>query len=95
MATPTKLSDYIGNGIMPIFTKYIGDFAEISEGNPYCLCVETHDFWSKLEQLSMDQIYEEDLYNSFSKIFGDYYSSEYHEEHLIQRLSILQEQFGV
>ncbi|MCI8674310.1 MAG: glycosyltransferase family 4 protein [Lachnospiraceae bacterium] len=95
VATPTKLSDYIGNGIMPIFTKYIGDFAEISEGNPYCLCVETHDFWSKLEQLSMDQIYEEDLYNSFSKIFGDYYSSEYHEEHLIQRLSILQEQFGV
>ncbi len=95
VATPTKLSDYIGNGIIPIYTKYIGDFAEISKENPYCLCVEAPDFWSKLKQLSMGPVYGEDLYNSFSKTFGDYYSSEYHEEHLIQKLSILQEQFGV
>lgn len=74
VATPTKLSTYVSNGIMPIYSEAVGSFTEIAKGNPYCLCENDKGFWNKLETLCEKDIKGEEVYKSYEATFGKYYS---------------------
>lgn len=83
VATPTKLSNYVANGVIPIYSKYLEDFDKIARNSKYCISVDD-------EKINIDEIVEfcgrdmrgEDVYEDFKKCFGIYYSKEHHLEKL-------------
>lgn len=84
VATPTKFSDYIGNGIIPIYSKNTVDFYERAKDNPYCICMDDDSWKNKLDCLHEQEIDIPDLKFHFMKTFGNYYSSEYHVNELMK-----------
>lgn len=86
ISTPTKFSDYIGHGIIPVYTKNTKDFYSKADGNPFCLCENDPDFWNRLDQLLQTEISMDELYESYSFTFGNYYSKEYHVKRMKEML---------
>lgn len=94
VATPTKLSSYISQGIMPIYTSNIKDFYSISADSPFCFC---YDFDHKEEsiinicEICKTSINARDVRNDYINRFGKYYSKAHHCEELtkvIQNIGI-------
>lgn len=78
VATPTKYSDYISNGIIPIYTKNTEDFYQKSKGCKYCLCIDDKDFWDRLDNIMCDKVEKKDIVEIFRSNFSDYYSASFH-----------------
>ena len=81
VSTPTKLSSYISNGVFPIYTNAIGDFSVLANQNPYCVCVDLdnkYDSAEKIVSLCNKEIGANDVFDSFTNSFGEYYSRDYH-----------------
>ena len=89
VATPTKLSNYIANGVMPIYSEYVEDFHSMAKDCPYCICANPGDFEKpvrRLVELCAASASPEDVYGVFTDTFGDYYSRSYHIERLSELL---------
>ncbi|WP_155828723.1 hypothetical protein [Butyrivibrio sp. XPD2006] len=78
VATPTKLSSYVCNGVIPIYSSAIVDFYRQSKESRYCLCYDDALFWDKLDGLIKEDISPESIFIEYSKVFGNYYSSDYY-----------------
>lgn len=78
VATPTKLSSYVGNGVVPIFTHAIRDFSNVAKDSKYCLCIDDNGFYDQLDCLIRNEIDWNDIYQDFASHFGEYYSSEHY-----------------
>ena len=89
VATPTKFSSYIGNGVIPVYSEYVEDFHSIAKDCEYCVCANPWDLGEpveKLVELCEIDCDPEAVYREFDKAFGKYYSREYHVEKLTARL---------
>ena len=86
ISTPTKFSDYIGHGIIPIYTKNTKDFYLKANTNSFCLCIDDSDFWDKMNELIQTDINMDELYESYNLTFGNYYSKEYHVKSMKEML---------
>ncbi len=95
VATPTKFSDYISNGIIPIYSKNTEDFYIRAKNNPFCLCIENKNFWDKIEELCCKEIDDNQVLRMFFNSFGDYYSSDCHIDKLTVCLSSLKSDFSI
>lgn len=74
-ATPTKLSSYVCNGVIPVYSSCLRDFHRRAQGNPYCLCVDDALFWEKLWRCMLgDKIEGKNMFHEFQESFGRYYS---------------------
>lgn len=83
VATPTKLSNYVSNGVIPIYSKYLGDFEKIAKNSKYCISVDNEKInIDKIVEFCRKDIMEEDIYEDFKECFGMYYSKEHHLERL-------------
>ena len=89
VATPTKLSNYISLGIIPVYSKCLSSFYNKSKNNPYCVCVDEDGWLDKIINISNMEIDCSELLQSYSEFYRDYYSKEYHSDKLIQ---IMQQQ---
>lgn len=77
VSTPTKLSSYLGNGIIPIFSKSILDFYEVTKKMNYKI-VHCDKFILDIKKyLNMD-IDSNKVYDEYDQIFKSYYSKEVH-----------------
>lgn len=77
VATPTKMSSYIGCGIIPIFSPVIGDFNARLGGLKYIVRAGSLDeLISKLKELEGAQIKAEDILSEYKMVFEDYYCRE-------------------
>lgn len=74
VATPTKLSSYVCNGVIPIYTSAIKDFSDIAKNSIFALDVDSGDFWKRLDNMVMNDVSSDELYDDFDKSFGRYYS---------------------
>ena len=89
VATPTKLSNYISNGVVPVYSEYLDDFYMKAKSCKYCVCANPGDFdqpVDRLVQLCKESIAPEQIYEEYKTTFGDYYSRELHIEKLSARL---------
>lgn len=86
ISTPTKFSDYIGHGIIPIYTKNTRDFYLRAAENPFCLCANDSDFWNRMDKLLQTDISMGELHESYRFTFGNYYSKEYHVKNMREML---------
>jgi len=80
VATPTKLSTYIAHGVMPIYSSYLLDFKKQSGKCRYCFCVDHNDSSETnfMKKVCFENIKADDVFNVYSKTFGNYFSKEYH-----------------
>lgn len=84
VATPTKLSTYISNGVIPIYSSSLMSFHEMAANNPYCICVETNclqDVDDIIKKCKED-IDSTEVLSSYKNTFGEYYSRKYHKKRL-------------
>lgn len=94
VATPTKLANYVANGIMPIYSKCILDFANISVDNPYQVVIEDvnkirDDEIEKIVALLDKEISMEALKEQSKSYFKQYYNPDWHIRQLAEKLGRL------
>lgn len=74
VATPTKISSYLSNGIIPIFTSAIKDFTAQTEGKKYVLRYDDESFSDRLEELLAEKIDPNGIYEEYRTFFEEYYN---------------------
>lgn len=86
VATPTKLSNYISNGVIPVYSTCIDSFHKVAQRSKYCIGIKDG---SEIEKLFMEQkeVSGEDIVKDYQYNFGKYYSSDYHVQKLIQTIN--------
>jgi hypothetical protein len=82
VSTPTKLSTYISNGIIPIYSCYIEDFHTVTKEFQYKICFEAENFNSIIEQFMTADINPQAVYTEYSTLFEEYYNSHFHVENI-------------
>ena len=82
VATPTKFSTYVSNGIIPIYSSITKSFADYARDNKYCICVDEEDHLERILGLCNESIPENKIAESFIETFGRYYSAEYHKKEI-------------
>lgn len=87
VATPTKLANYIANGIIPVYSSCLRDFFRASSRNPYQIVIEDVNhatdaevdmFISQMNQMPAAQ----DVVKNFGEYFETYYNAQWHAEQL-------------
>ena len=89
VATPTKLANYISNGIIPIYTKCVLDFASVSGDNPYQIMIDDVNNISDAEveailELAESQVSSQQINHEFRKYFEQYYNAVWHTERIAE-----------
>ena len=85
VSTPTKISTYLANGVIPIYSKCIASFHEVASTMTYV--VEEGEIEKKLQYFEGNAIDADKVMKEYRQVFGTYYSDEYHITNLKTRLS--------
>ena len=91
VSTPTKLANYIANGIIPIYTSAVRDFDLESRDKPYAVCIQDVNHVSDgeietIQRLMETPIKTEDARQCFAAYFKEYYNPVWHETQLAERI---------
>ena len=84
VATPTKLSTYVSNGVIPIYSDCLLDFYSIAKFDKFACSVPSVDFEidkttvEKIMVLCNTEISGKDVYNSFVSSFNEYFSKNHY-----------------
>ena len=77
VATPTKMCNYLANGIIPIYSNVIGDFKEELASLKYSVPLGSrYEGIEKLFELEKTEIKATDVKTDYMKVFASYYSEE-------------------
>jgi len=85
VSTPTKLSTYLANGVIPIFTNNITDFSKLSEKLTYVLGIEEFNLEKTINivmRKMSERILAEHVFEEYSNVFQTYYNTELHVNNL-------------
>jgi hypothetical protein len=87
VSTPTKLSTYISNGVIPIYSKYTSDFYSLARKIRFAICTEDgiDGNIKEIKQLCSESIKNIDVLAEYKQIFGNYYSKEFHIENMAKQ----------
>lgn len=73
VATPTKISTYLANGVIPIFSRAIHSFANESSSMKYAFCMPNLELSEELVEFIMREIDYSELNREYTEIFNTYY----------------------
>lgn len=77
VASPTKLSNYIGSGLIPIVSDCISLYEEISKDSQYFILGHSeNDFIQKIESMEKQKLSADKIYNEYKRLFKKYYDDE-------------------
>lgn len=84
VATPTKLSTYVANGVIPIYSTVLSDFASVAANSTYCVCLSQDESFdiTHIVSLCNEEIKPEIILNSFKESFGTHYSTSIHMDNI-------------
>jgi hypothetical protein len=92
VATPTKLSSYLAAGVLPIYSTCLRDFYKVTRKMNIALPLQTSEVAvaSKniIEFINTDKD-KSRIEQEIMKLFSTYYSAEYHEKKLSEKLATL------
>lgn len=74
VATPTKISSYLSNGIIPIFTSAIRDFTALTRDKKFVLQYDASSYSQRLEILLSETIDPNEIYEEYLAVFEEYYN---------------------
>ena len=86
VATPTKLSNYVANGVMPIYSKCLNGFYEKAKNSSFCFNGDDPDVLERIINACERHIKGVDVLKDYKECFGEYYSSEYHKKEICRVL---------
>ena len=92
VATPTKLSTYLSNGVIPIVSSSVRDFCKLTEtwaNVIQCDSLDEKEIVEKIIKHVERKINIESLENEFQSAFNEYYSDEYHVRYLGDKINDL------
>jgi len=75
VATPTKLSTYVSNGLIPVYSECIEDFHRVVKRLKFKLVFDDN-FKDNLMDLASHQISATEVYDEFKKLYDEYYNKE-------------------
>ena len=78
VATPTKLSSYLSAGVIPIFSKYLKDFYNRTNGFEFVVPVSDFKLTEKLKTLLTGEIDIEKLISEYMELFNTYYNPQFY-----------------
>ena len=87
VSTPTKISSYLSNGVIPIFTSSIKDFYYLAKNNEYILQYDSPLFDKKIDNLLKKSINPQVLFDNYSFIFEEYYNDSKYIKDIKQRIN--------
>ena len=76
VATPTKLSAYLANGVIPIYTSSIRSYKDLADKFSYLCCLDGIDDIEPVERMIERDCNADDILSEYKKIFATYYSVE-------------------
>ncbi|MEA4973592.1 hypothetical protein SDC9_59937 [bioreactor metagenome] len=82
VSTPTKISTYLANGVIPIYTSSLRDFKNQANKIKYQLLYDNNDFFSYLKNLVYKYIDPNEIYKDYLQLFNKYYNRKYHISNL-------------
>lgn len=91
VATPTKLSNYLANGMIPIYTDAIKDFPKVMANRNFHIMLESIfdlNNWAKKISGSflMSELDADEVLAEYVEIFNGYYSKELHIDRVKESL---------
>lgn len=86
VATPTKLSTYLANGIIPILSENITDYYNLFKENQYFAFVNNQHKINDLMNMNIDGT---KVFTEYNTIFNSYFSKEQHIESMKKSLQNL------
>lgn len=97
VATPTKFANYAANGIIPIYTSCVRDFAKASEGNPYQIVLQnansiTDDEIQQVLAMMDSMPSGQEAERHFGAYFMTYYNPRKHAQRLagvIEKIEVI------
>ncbi len=75
VSTPTKLSTYLANGIIPIYSHCIVDFSKIMNDSKFAISLVERDV-TKIEKMLNMHIDPKEIFDEYNNIFNSYYCKE-------------------
>lgn len=78
VATPTKISTYMANGLIPIYSECIVDFHGKAKGMKHVVSFDRKDFIKKIESIMRGEIDTNEISNEYSRFFNNYFNANYH-----------------
>lgn len=78
VSTPTKISTYMANGIIPIYSECLKDFYSNAKKLEYAISFDDKKFGSKLNKLMRNSLNEDEILNEFEELFKQYFNEDYH-----------------
>ncbi len=87
VAAPTKLSAYLANGVIPIFTSSIKAYKALSDQYSYLCCMDDMKDLQSIERIMSIDLSYDDILKEYSKIFDEYYNVDKYISNLSEYLS--------
>lgn len=78
VSTPTKLSTYMANGLIPIYSECLVDFNNVVKDMEFIVRHNTETFINSIKGIVNKKINPLDVYNEYLILFETYYNKEYH-----------------
>lgn len=73
VATPTKISTYMSNGVIPIVSNCVESFADASRGLEHVICCEVADMVAAVVDLESCSVDARDVLVEYQTFFNDYF----------------------
>lgn len=78
VATPTKLSNYMSAGLIPIVSNTVAFFSEILDKSHYAVILDENRSIDQIIEMSQQKISADSVYEEFNKAFKKFYNTEFH-----------------
>ena len=89
VATPTKLSNYLASGLIPIVSDSVEYFNEVLKDCKYAVILSENSDTKKVIDLALQKAEGSKLLIEYSEIFNKYYNDEYHVANISKKISDL------
>lgn len=90
VATPTKLSNYMAAGLIPIVSNSVGFFEEILGKAENAVVLNGNDDLNKIINITKKSISAEDVYEEFSTLFSQFYNTDAHIIQIAEKLKTIE-----
>ena len=80
VATPTKLANYLGNGVVPIFTDTIKAYADIAKEYEHLYCFGDTDKDIVIDKALHDVIAPDDLEKEYRIVMDKFFNPQKYSE---------------
>lgn len=78
VATPTKLSNYMSAGLIPIVSNTVAFFSEILGKSKYAVILDENNSIDRIVEMSQQKISAETVFEEFDRAFKKFYNTELH-----------------